>query len=338
MIQEAINTLLNKEDLAYETTTCVMEEIMSGKATQAQIASYLTALHMKGESITEITACATAARKFSTKVVHEMDVIDIVGTGGDRSNSINISTIASLIVSAAGAKVAKHGNRAASSKCGTADVLEALGLNLQAEPEKSLELLKEIGICFLFAQKYHSAMKYVAGVRKEIKIPTVFNLMGPLMNPASANLQLLGVYDSGLVAPLARVLSNLGVKRGMVVHGEDGMDEISLSAPTKVCEIQEKQLFFYTIEPEYFGFKRCKKEDLAGGTPEENAKAVLDILGGEKGPKRDAVVLNAGAALHIVKEIGIQEGIRLAEETIDSGKAKLQLERFVKMSKEIVKK
>ena len=332
MIQEAIAKLIDNEDLDYEMAETVMNEIMSGNATDAQIASYLTALHMKGESIEEITACAAIMREHSLKIEHDLDVMDIVGTGGDRTNSINISTISAIVASAAGARVAKHGNRAASSKCGTADVLEALGVNLQVEPEANASLLKDIGICFIFAQKYHSAMKYVAGVRREIKIPTVFNVLGPLTNPAKANLQLLGVYDKRLVEPLAKVLSNLGVKRAMVVHGMDGMDEISISGPTKVCEVQNGEFFTYTIDPEQFGLKSSAKEEIAGGSPEQNAKMAVDILSGEKGPKRNAVLLNTGAALHIYHNISIEEGIKLAEETIDSGKAMEQLNKFILLS------
>ena len=332
MIQEAIAKLMNKKDLDVEMASTVMNEIMTGNATDAQIASYLTALHMKGESIEEITACASIMREHSLKIEHNMDVMDIVGTGGDCANTINISTISSLIASAAGAKVAKHGNRAASSKCGTADVLEELGINLQVEPKDSLKLLKDIGLCFLFAQKYHSSMRYVASVRREIKVPTVFNFLGPLTNPARANIQLLGVYDKKMVEPLAKVLANLGVKRAMVVHGMDGLDEISMSGATKVCELQDGEIFSYTIEPEQFGFKRCKKDDLRGGSPAENARITLDILSGEKGPKRDAVVLNAGAALHLFHDIKIEEGIRMAEEIIDSGKAMEQLNKFILLS------
>ncbi|MDD2969421.1 MAG: anthranilate phosphoribosyltransferase [Lachnospiraceae bacterium] len=335
MIVEAIGKLLNNENLDSEMTSLVMDEIMGGEATQSQIASYLTALHMKGETIDEITASASGMRKHALKINHTMDVIDIVGTGGDCAHSINISTLAAIVVSAAGVKVAKHGNRAASSKCGTADVLESLGVNLTPEPDRSLQLLQEIGICFLFAQKYHSAMRYVAPVRKEIRIPTIFNILGPLSNPAGANLQLLGVYDESLVEPLARVLSNLDVKRGMVVYGRDRLDEISMSAPTLVCEFENGIFKTYEITPEQFGFVRCKKEELSGGFPAENAKSALELFGGARGPKRDAVIINAAAALHIALKVEIEEGIRIAEEVIDSGKALKQLEQFVQMSNQL---
>jgi len=332
MIVEAIGKLLKNEDLDTNMTSVVMDEIMGGEATQSQIASYLTALHMKGETIDEITASAGGMRKHALKINHSMDVIDIVGTGGDCAHSINISTLAAIVVSAAGVKVAKHGNRAASSKCGTADVLESLGVNLSPEPDKSLQMLQEIGICFLFAQKYHSAMRYVAPVRKEIRIPTIFNILGPLSNPASANLQLLGVYDESLVEPLAHVLSNLGVKRGMVVFGRDRLDEISMSDSTLICEFSGDEFKTYEITPEQFGFERCKKEELGGGLPAENASIALALFKGERGPKRDAVIINAAAALHIAMEIDILEAIKIAEEMIDSKKALRQLEQFVMLS------
>jgi anthranilate phosphoribosyltransferase len=333
MIIEAIKKLANREDLDYETAATVMNEIMSEEATDAQKSAYLTAMYMKGETINEITASASSMRKHSLKLKHNMEVIDIVGTGGDCAHSINISTIAALLVAAAGVKVAKHGNRAASSKCGTADVLEALGVKLTIEPEKSLQVLIKTNFAFLFAQKYHSAMKFVGGIRKEIKIPTIFNILGPLTNPASAELQLLGVYEERLVEPLAKVLSNLGVRRGMVVYGQDGLDEISLSSATTVCEIENGTFKSYEITPEQYGFVRCKKEELLGGTPEENAKHTIDILSNKQfGAKRDAVLFNAGAALHIAKEISIEEGIKIAKEMITSGKAMKTLAQVIEMT------
>lgn len=332
MIQEAVAKLANREDLAYEVAQSVMDEIMGGEASQAQISAYLTALHMKGENVEEITGSATGMRSHSLKVNPGMDVIDIVGTGGDCAHTINISTIAAIITAAAGAKVAKHGNRAASSQCGTADCLEALGVNISLEPDKCLEILNETGMCFLFAQKYHSAMRYVAQVRKEIKIPTIFNILGPLANPASANLQLLGVYDESLLIPLAKVLHKLGVKRGMVVYGKDHIDEISMSAPTAVCEFNGDEMFTYEISPEQYGFTRCQKSDLSGGDPEENAQIARAILNGEKGPKTDAVILNSAAALHITNNISIEEGIILARETIENGKAAAKLQQFIELT------
>ncbi len=334
MIKEAIAKVIKKEDLDDEMMTAVMDEIMSGEATDAQKASFLTAMNMKGETIEEITAAAKVMRQHCERFLNDMDVLEIVGTGGDGANTINISTLASIIVSSVGVPVAKHGNRAASSKCGTADCLEALGVNITVDAEKSYEMLKKLNICFLFAQKYHTAMRFVGGVRKEMGVRTLFNCLGPLANPAGASMQLLGVYGESLVEPLAHVLHNLGVKRAMVVYGEDCMDEISLSAPTYVCEVMDGEFKTYTLTPEQFGFERCKKEDLAGGTPEENAQIVREILQGAKGPKTDAVLLNAGAAIHIAKGCSIEEGIQEAREAIESGKAAKQLEAFIAMSNE----
>lgn len=332
MIREAILKLAKKENLTYEEAEQVMNEIMEGKATPVQMSSYLTALSLKGETIDEITASAAGMRAHCVKLLHNMDVLEIVGTGGDGANSFNISTTSALVISAAGVPVAKHGNRAASSKCGAADVLEALGVNISVAPEVSAKLLEDIHICFLYAQNYHIAMKYVGPIRKELGIRTVFNILGPLSNPAGANMELMGVYDESLLEPLAKVLSNLGVTKGLVVYGEDRLDEISMSAPTKVCEIRDGQLTSYTITPEQFGYTRCKKEDLVGGTPQENAQITLSILEGqERGPKRGAVCLNAGAALYLVgKADTIEAGVKMAEELIDSGAAQKQLEFFIK--------
>ena len=332
MIKEAIAKVTQKEDLTNEMMTEVMNEIMEGVATDAQKASFLTALNMKGETIEEITAAAKVMREHCERFLNDMDVLEIVGTGGDGSNSINISTLSSIVASSVGIPVAKHGNRAASSKCGTADCLEALGVKIDLEPERSKEILNELNICFLFAQKYHTAMRFVGGVRKEMGIRTLFNCLGPLANPAGASMQLLGVYGKALVEPLARVLANLGVKSAMVVYGEDKMDEISLSAPTFVCEYINGEFKTYEIKPEDYGFTRCKKEDLEGGTPQENAEIVRRILQGEQGPKTDIVLLNAGAAIHIAKGCSIEEGIAIARDAIDSGKAYKQLEKFIELS------
>ena len=332
MIKEAIAKVTQKEDLSNEMMTEVMNEIMEGVATDAQKASFLTALNMKGETIEEITAAAKVMREHCERFLNDMDVLEIVVTGGDGSNSINISTLASIVASSVGIPVAKHGNRAASSKCGTADCLEALGVKIDLEPERSKEILNELNICFLFAQKYHTAMRFVGGVRKEMGIRTLFNCLGPLANPAGASMQLLGVYGKALVEPLARVLANLGVKSAMVVYGEDKMDEISLSAPTFVCEYLNGEFKTYEIKPEDYGFTRCKKEDLEGGTPQENAEIVRRILQGEQGPKTDIVLLNAGAAIHIAKGCSIEEGIAIAREAIESGKAYKQLEKFIELS------
>ena len=333
MIKEAILKLAKKEDLTYEMAEAVMNEIMSGEATPVQMSAYLTALSIKGETIDEITASAAGMRAHCIKLLHNMDVLEIVGTGGDGSNSFNISTTSSLVIAAAGVPVAKHGNRAASSKSGAADVLEALGVNISIPPEKSAQLLKDISICFLFAQNYHVAMKYVAPIRKELGIRTVFNILGPLSNPAGANMELMGVYDESLVEPLAQVLISLGVKRGMVVYGQDKLDEISMSAPTKVCEIKDGWFKTYVIKPEDFGLTRCTKEDLVGGTPDENAEITKNILKGEKGPKRDAVLMNAGAALYIGgKAENMKDGIELASVLIDSGKALETLNKLIEVS------
>lgn len=331
MIKEAIIKLSKKQDLTYAEAETVMDEIMSGQATPVQMSAYLTALALKGETIDEITASAAGMRAHCIKLLHNLDVLEIVGTGGDGSNSFNISTTSSLVIAAGGVPVAKHGNRAASSKSGAADVLEALGVKITLTPERSAEILKKINICFLFAQNYHIAMKYVAPIRKELGIRTVFNILGPLSNPAGANMELMGVYDQSLVEPLAQVMANLGVDRGMVVYGQDSLDEISMCAPTSVCEIRDGKFTSYEITPEQFGYERCEKGALTGGTPAENAEITKAILKGEeKGPKRQAVCLNAGAALYIAgKAASIEEGVKLAESLIDSGAALKKLEEFV---------
>ena len=336
MIKEAIVKIVNKEDLSYKEAYAVMNEIMSGKTSPTQNAAFLAALSTKSaraETTEEIAGCAAAMRDHATKVDTGMDIFEIVGTGGDNAHSFNISTTSALVAAASGMKVAKHGNRAASSQCGTADCLEALGVNINQSPAKCVELLKKVGMCFFFAQKYHTSMKYVGGIRKELGFRTVFNILGPLTNPGSPKLQLLGVYDEYLVEPLAQVLVSLGVKRGMVVYGKDKLDEISLSAPTKICEINDGWYRTSTITPEQFGLTRCTKEDLKGGSPAENAAITRAILKGEKGPKRDAVLMNAGAALYIGgKAKSMQEGIALAAELIDSGSALAILEKLIEVS------
>ena len=331
MIKEAIIKLSKKEDLTYKEAETVMNEIMSGEATPVQMSAYLTALSLKGETIDEITASAAGMRAHCVKLLHDMDVLEIVGTGGDGANSFNISTTSALVIAAGGVPVAKYGNRAASSKSGAADVLEALGVKITVSPEESARILKKINICFLFAQNYHFAMKYVAPIRKELGIRTVFNILGPLSNPAGANMELMGVYDETLVEPLTQVMAKLGVVKGMVVYGQDKLDEISMSAPTTVCEIRDGWFQSYQIRPEQFGYNSCAKEELAGGTPEENAQITRDILEGrEKGPKRQAVCLNAGASLYITgKAKTIEEGVRMAESLIDSGAAVKKLEEFI---------
>ena len=336
MIKEAIVKIVNKEDLTYDEAYAVMNEIMGGETTSTQNAAFLAALSTKSakaETTDEIAGCAAAMREHAVQVKTGMDVFEIVGTGGDNAQSFNISTTSALVAAAGGMKVAKHGNRAASSLCGTADCLEALGVNIDQSPDKCVELLNKVGMCFFFAQKYHTSMKYVGPIRKELGFRTVFNILGPLTNPGSPAMQLLGVYDEYLVEPLAQVLVSLGVKRGMVVYGMDKLDEISMSAPTKVCEIKDGWFRTTVISPEDFGCERCTKEDLKGGTPEENTKIVRDILGGQKGNKRNAVLMNAGASLYIGgKADSMKEGIELAAEIIDSGKALETLDKLIEVS------
>ncbi len=336
MIKEAIVKIVNKEDLTYDEAYAVMNEIMSGETSPTQNAAFLAALSAKSakaETTDEIAGCAAAMRDHALRLETDLDIFEIVGTGGDNAHSFNISTTSALVCAAGGMKVAKHGNRAASSKCGTADCLEALGVNIEQSPELCEKLLQEVGMCFFFAQKYHTSMKYVGAIRKELGFRTVFNILGPLTNPGSPKMQLLGVYDEYLVEPLAQVLINLGVERGMVVYGTDKLDEISMSAPTTVCEFKDGWFKTYTICPEDFGFERCTKADLEGGTPEENAKITRDILNGEKGHKRNAVLMNAGAALYIAgKAESMKDGVKLAAEIIDSGKAARTLEQFITLS------
>ena len=336
MIKEAIVKIVNKEDLSYQEAYAVMNEIMSGETTPTQNAAFLAALSTKSaraETTDEIAGCAAAMRDHATKVETGMEVFEIVGTGGDNAHSFNISTTSALVAAAGGMKVAKHGNRAASSLCGTADCLEALGVNIQLSPQQCVRLLQEVGICFFFAQRYHTSMKYVGSIRKELGFRTVFNILGPLTNPGSPSLQLLGVYDEYLVEPLAQVLINLGVRRGMVVYGQEKLDEISMSAPTTVCEFKDGWFTTYTVTPEQFGFERCRKEDLAGGTPEDNARITRSILAGEAGCRRNAVLMIAGASLYIGgKAPTFQEGVALAAELIDSGQALGVLEQLITVS------
>lgn len=336
MIKEAIVKIVNKGDLTFDEAYAVMNEIMSGETTPTQNSAFLAALSTKSaraETTDEIAGCAAAMREHATQVETGMELFEIVGTGGDNAHSFNISTTSALVAAAGGMKVAKHGNRAASSQCGTADCLEALGVNIQQSPARCMELLKEVGMCFFFAQKYHTSMKYVGAIRRELGFRTVFNILGPLTNPGKPSMQLLGVYDEYLVEPLAQVLVNLGVRRGMVVYGQDKLDEISMSAPTKICEIRDGWFKSRIITPEDFGMTRCSKEDLKGGTPKENAKITLDILGGEKGHKRNAVLMNAGAALYIGKKAdSMEDGVALAAQIIDSGKAYAMLQKLIEVS------
>lgn len=335
MIQEAIHQVINNKDLDYDTARAVMTEMMDGTATDVQMATLLTGLRMKGETITEITACAEIMREKAVKLKHKMPVMDIVGTGGDEAGSFNISTTAAFVAAAGGIHIAKHGNRSVSSRSGAADVLERLGAILSLTPEQSEQVLEETGICFLFAQAYHLSMKNVAPVRKGMSERTIFNILGPLSNPAGATMQLLGVYDQALVEPLAQVLVNLGVTRGVAVCG-NGMDEASLVGANTICEIRFGKTTYYSISPEDLGMKPCTLEDLKGGTPEENAQITRDILNGSiHGPKRDVVALNAGIALYLgIDDISLKEGIQLAQELIDNGKAYKKLEEFVQATRQ----
>ena len=338
MIKEAIVKIVDKEDLTYDEAYAVMNEIMSGQTSATQNAAFLAALSTKSaraETTDEITGCAAAMRAHATQVDTGMEVFEIVGTGGDNAHSFNISTTSGLVAAAGGMKVAKHGNRAASSQCGTADCLEALWVNIQQSPQRCIQLLHEVGMCFFFAQKYHTSMKYVGAIRKELGFRTVFNILGPLTNPARPTMQLLGVYDEYLLLPMAQVLGTMGVRRGMVVYGQDKLDEASISAPTSVCEFKDGWYKSYTICPEEFGLKRGKKEDIVGGDAAYNAAVTRDILSGRlAGPKRDVVLLNAGCGLYIAgKAASIGEGVALAARTVDSGAAAAKLEEFIAVTR-----
>ncbi|MCR5294903.1 MAG: anthranilate phosphoribosyltransferase [Lachnospiraceae bacterium] len=340
MIKEAIFKIVAKEDLSFEEANAVMNEIMSGKTTATQNAAFLAALSTKSaraETKDEIAGCACAMRSLATPVEHPgMEVLEIVGTGGDHAGTFNVSTTAAMVIAAGGIKVAKHGNRAASSLSGTADCLEALGVNINQDPDLCRKMLSETGFCFMFAQGYHKAMKYVGPIRRELGIRTVFNILGPLTNPARPEYFVLGVYDEYLVEPIAKVLTELGVKRGFVVYGRDRMDEISASAPTGICEIKNGYYRSFTVKPEDFGFIRGSKDDMVGGTPEENAEITRGILNGKiLGTKRNAVLLNAGAALYVggASET-FSDGVRKAAELIRSGKAAETLEMVIRVSNE----
>jgi anthranilate phosphoribosyltransferase len=334
MIKEAIAKLLEGKDLTQEEAGTCMDEIMSGNTSEILTSSFLTALAAKGETIDEITACARVMREHAMKVETDLELLEIVGTGGDGAHSFNISTTAAFVLAAGGVKVAKHGNRAASSKSGAADCLEALGVNIDQSPEKCISLLEQTGICFFFAQKYHTSMKYVGPVRKELGIRTVFNVLGPLTNPVLPKHQVLGVYSEDLLEPMANVLINLGLDRAMVVYGTDKLDEISISAPTKVCEVKDGAFTTYTVTPEQFGFETANKEEIVGGTPKENAQITLQILEGkEQGARRNIVLLNAGAGLYIDgKADSFEDGVKLAAELIDSKKALEKLNEYVEAS------
>ncbi|GAA3617104.1 anthranilate phosphoribosyltransferase [Secundilactobacillus similis DSM 23365 = JCM 2765] len=333
-IETAIAKVADRTDLTFAEMNDVMNAIMEGKATDIQISSLLTALTVKHETVAEIAGAADAMRDHALTFKAGEPVLEIVGTGGDHANSFNISTTSSLVVAAAGTPVAKHGNRAASSKSGAADVLEALGVNINVTPETSEAILNQIGICFLFAQEYHQAMRFVAPVRKTLGIRTIFNVLGPLANPAHAGMQLLGVYDDALLEPMAHVLHELGVKNALVIHGTDGLDEASISAPTKVVEVRGDDFKSYEITPEQFGLTRAAKADIVGGTPADNAQITRDILAGKKGPKRDIVLLNAGLALYTAHpELSIEAAVQQAADMIDSGKAQTKLNELIALTK-----
>lgn len=340
MIKEAIIKIVNKGDLTFDEAYTVMNEIMSGETTPTQNAAFLAALSTKSakaETTDEIAGCATAMREHAITVDKGCEALEIVGTGGDNAHSFNISTTSAMVIAAAGVKVAKHGNRAASSNSGTADCLEALGVNINEEPDQIPKLLDHAGICFFFAQKYHTSMKYVGAIRKELGFRTVFNILGPLTNPGKPEYMVLGVYDAYLVEPLANVLMEMGVKSGLVVYGMDKLDEISVSAETYVCDFKDGRYKTYYIRPEDFGFERCSKEKLMGGTPNENAEITRNILQGEKGPHRDTILMNAGAAFYAVgKTATITDGIKLAAEMIDTGKAYETLQKFIELSNKVL--
>lgn len=336
MIRDAIKTAVEGNNLSFDTAKEAMDEIMRGEATNAQIAAFLTALRMKGESIDEITACATVMRERCTKLPYAGEVIDVVGTGGDESHTFNISTVTAFVAAAAGVPVAKHGNRSVSSKCGAADFLEALGAQINLTAEQSAKVLQMTNMCFMFAPNHHASMKYAAPVRREIGARTIFNILGPLSNPAFASMQLMGVYDESLILPLARVLSNLGVKHAMVVHGDDGLDEISLTTTTSVCEVFNGELRQYKIDPRKLGFQYCMPGDLVGGEAQENVEIALAVLDGEKGPKRDIVLLNSAACLYLAgKVVSLFDGALQASMLIDRGLAKQKMQEFVKATNEV---
>ena len=333
-IQNALLKAADGYDLSLEETRGVMDTIMSGQATDAQIASFITAMRMKGETVEEITACALVLRDKCQRLEPQQDVLDIVGTGGDRANTFNISTTSAFVIASAGVPVAKHGNRSVSSKCGAADCLEALGARLDVPRQRSEAILQELGFCFLFAPLYHSSMKYAGPVRKQLGLRTLFNIIGPLTNPAGATMQLLGVYDENLVEPMAKVLANLGVKRAMVVHGHDGLDEATLTTSSTLCELIDGRMNSFFLDPAQLGLKRCHKEDLVGGSPAENAQLTLDILSGrDRGPKRDAVLLNSALCIYLGKgQKVLRDCLAEAADIIDSGKALAKLQRFVELT------
>ena len=336
-VKEAISKVVDRKNLTFDEAYSAMFRIMSGEVDQAQIAAFLVGLRMKGETVDEIAGCARAMREKALKINSEYDVIDTCGTGGDLAGTFNISTATAIVASAAGANVAKHGNRAVSSKCGSADVLQELGVNIELGPEEAEKCLNEIGITFIFAPIYHKAMKYAAPVRKSLGIRTIFNILGPLTNPAGAKRQLLGVFSADLTEKLAYVLAKLGSEMALVVHGAGGIDEISIAGTTRVSELKNGEIKTYEIKPEDFGIERATINSILGGDSKQNAEIILDILNGKKSPHRDVVVLNSGAAIYVAgltQTLG--EGIEMAKDVIDSGKAKRKLEELIEFTNNIV--
>ncbi|WP_196591249.1 anthranilate phosphoribosyltransferase [Pectinatus frisingensis] len=336
MIKEAIYEVVNGNNLDYKMANDAMLEIMEGKATNAQIGGFLTSLRLKGETVDEIAACAAAMRAKCHPVKHSAsDVLEIVGTGGDEANTFNISTTASFVIAADGVTVAKHGNRSVSSKCGAADCLESLGARIELDAVQNEKMLDTIGMCFMYAPVYHASMKYAAPVRKELGVRTIFNILGPLSNPAAANIQLMGVYDAALVHPMAKVLNKLGVKRGAVVYG-DGLDEITACGKTMVCEVNNGKFSDYQIDPVEYGMVYAARDALIGGVGVENARISRTVLQGEKGAKRDTVLLNAGMSLYLAGQVNdITAGVKKAADIIDSGAAYQKMQQFIKNTNEV---
>lgn len=339
MIKDMIGKLLEKDNLTREEAKAAMDLIMDGKVTPVQIASFLTALRMKGETIDEITGFAFSMREKAEQIRPDVPyLIDTCGTGGDKADTFNISTGAAIVAAAAGIKVAKHGNRSVSSKCGSADVLEALGIDINLPADMVSRSINETGFGFLFAQKFHGAMKHAAAPRRELGIRTVFNILGPLANPAGAKGQLLGVYRPEFTEKLAQVLLNLHTEHAMVIHSDDGLDELSVCAPTKITELVNGRMKTYTVRPEDFGMPIRQRKEILGGGPETNAKIILMVLKGEKGAKRDITALNAGAAIYIGKgAISLAEGVKMAFETLDNGSSYRKFKEIVEFTNMVSK-
>lgn len=335
MIQDSILALMNKQDLTFDEAEQVVDEIMGGRSTDIQIGAFLTALALKGATNEEFAGATKGMRKHCDKFLDDEDVLEIVGTGGDKSNTFNVSTAAAIVLAAAGVKVAKHGNRAATSNCGTADVLEALGVKLAIPPERNKYVLEQTNFCFLFAQNYHLVTRYLAPIRRQLPRETAFDILRPLIDYAGSSMQLIGVNDEQFVEPIARVLTRLGSKRCMIVYSEDCLDEISCGGKTVVCESINGKFRNYSLSPKQIGMEINSKEDLAGGAPKVNAAILNSVFAGEKGPQRNAVVFSAALALHLVKDISMEEGVRIAEEILDSGKAAEVLKEVVELTIEI---